>query len=195
MPTLDDPEALREARRQAAKDRVAAMTPEEITARIEGSKPGKPSSMRLSSLPTSSADPVRELSGAHDLVFPVHFFDDHTTGDGSDWVNATGQGFPHSLRAAGWVYLKADGRVGARCRALRIEYRENLHEHTPDHGIHAPIAQAAVIALDASTWESVDFPAHPNHQQGYRYASTNDETYQVTHLINGDPDGTFPLRP
>lgn len=172
------------------------MTPEEKAAHLQRLNPAQASqtSMRLSTLPTSLADPVRELKGRYDLVFPVHFFDDHTAGDGSDWVNVTGQGFPHLLRPAGWVYLKSDGWVGARCRALRIEYRENLHEHTPDHGVHAPIPYAAVLALDASTWELVDFPAHPNHQQGYRYAFTDDDAQTVTHLINGVADGTFPLQ-
>ena len=111
------------------------MTPEEITALVERSKPVKRSSMRLSTLPTSFADAVRDLRGRYDLVFPVHHFDDHTAGDGNDWVNADVPGrhdhnrvrFPpaphpqlHRLRGADAQFMACAPRSGKRLQKMGL---------------------------------------------------------------------------
>lgn len=192
--SFDDPEAARRRRQAEAKRRVAELKADgKLEERVIELSPERVAHVQRSSLPTSFADPVRGLHGAYDLVYPVHHFQDHVEGPGNDWLLASGQGFPQHLQPNGWVYLKSNGRLGARARALRVEYRENLVEHTPDDdATHAAIRTAAVIALDSTTWERLDAPAHPAHQQGYRYVTTDHDADTVTHLINGQPDPTVP---
>ncbi len=78
------------------------MSAEEIAAKIKREqRPTPPSSAENSTLPPSPSDPVRDLLGDHDLVFPVHAIDDHTTGPDRNWLRATT--FPQQLRQGGWV--------------------------------------------------------------------------------------------
>jgi hypothetical protein len=59
---------------------------------------------------------------------------------------------------------------------------------------HDLIGGAAVLALDPTTWESVDFAADDRHMQGYRYASTDDDLGLVTHLVDGEPTDVHSLQ-
>lgn len=194
MLAADDPSWNKEQRRREVKEKIDAMSKQELEDYLESKRPKKAPPARQSSLPTSHSDPVRNLVGEFDLVYPVHVVADHVSGAGNDWVKLSGFGFPHDLRSGGWLYLKQGDRVLARCRALRVEWRDGLRYHTAGpEGIQEDVGAAAVLALDSTTWEDVDFLADERHMQGYRYVITDDDAAVVTHLVGGAPTVTEPL--
>jgi hypothetical protein len=142
-------------------------------------------------LPAAPGDPIPELTGEFDLVYPVHSVIDHTERDGNDWLFLTT--FPRRLRSGGWVYLKVGNEVVARARVRSIGYRENVEEHTPDdHGVHHNVEFTATLEVDPDSWEQVSFPADDHHLQGIRYLRTNDDD-TIDHLIGGKISASYEI--
>jgi hypothetical protein len=149
----------------------------------------KPSS--AAKLPAAPGDPIPPLAGEFDLVYPVHVAENHTTGDGNDWLFLTG--FPRQLRSGGWVYLKVGDEVVARATVRSIGYREDVEEHTPDdQGIHDKVDFTATLEVDPDSWERVSFPADDRHLQGIRYLRTNDDD-TIDHLVGGEISASYEI--
>lgn len=142
-------------------------------------------------LPAAPGDPIPELTGEFDLVYPVHSVIDHTEHDGNDWLFLSG--IPRQLRAGGWVYLKVGTEVVARATVRSIGYRENVEEHTPDdQGVHHKVEFTATLEVDPDSWEQLSFPADDHHLQGLRYLRTNDDD-TIDHLIGGQISSSYEI--
>jgi hypothetical protein len=182
-----DPSLLREQRRADAKRSAANVSPERLLDLQSkyGSKRGSTRGpVAFAKLPATADDPLPELRGSHDLVYPIHDLADHRDGPDNDWLFLTV--FPRGLRARGWIYVKAQGAIRARVRVVGVGFRTNVHEHTPDEaGAHAPVASTATLELDSTTWELLDVPAAVTHQQGFRYLDTDEANGVITHLVDG----------
>lgn len=145
----------------------------------------KPRVRGSNAMPESADDRLPKLGGDKDLSYSVHDFDEHRNGPGNDWLFATG-GFPAQLRAGGWLYLRADGRLGPRVRVRGIGFREERLEHTfdPEAGPENR-GPGPTIELDAETWEDFDLDLGDlasKQRTGYRYLIT-DTDGGVHHLM------------
>ena len=119
---------------------------------------------RLPRLPETVSDPIPDLYGDFDLVFPVLELDAHTTGEDASWVFLR-MGFPRELRPKGWVYLKFEGRIRARCRVEHMGFRESALEHTPDaYGKRIARPEATLELIGG--WQYGNAPAY--RRVGYR---------------------------
>jgi hypothetical protein len=110
------------------------------------------------------------LHGTKDLSMPVHALGPYL-GARTDWMPCVG-GYPHDLRPGGWLYLRCDGRYGARARVVGLEWRDQRPYRTgavePGHGFGPGLA----FVIDRDTWETFDQPFGDDADylhQGYRY--------------------------
>ncbi len=149
--------------------------PVKAKARVRGSR----------AMPESAVDRLPSLSGDRDLSYSVHSFDEHRNGPGNDWLFATG-GFPAQLRQGGWIYLRAEGRLGPRVRVKGIGFRDDRVEHTTDPGTEGGNrGPGATIELDADTWEDFDHDLGDlakKQRTGYRYL-ISDTDGGIHHLM------------
>lgn len=188
-----DPTAHRERRRVAARAAVAALSDEEIRARVASARSRRSSPEAAVSLPDPQR-PLAELVGRFDLVFPIHVTAHHAPGmRGDDWIRV--RSFPRDLRPGGTVWLKSDGGVIEACvRAVRLEWRDEVTEHTPGPGGYKTERGVTVVRVDPSTWRWIrPIPADVRHQQGFRYASFDVDTSLLTHLVDGVPSASHPV--
>jgi hypothetical protein len=133
-------------------------------------------------MPRTEGDPPPPLIGNKDVSVPVYDIDAHTSGDGNDWLFAE-NGFPWDLRPGGWVYLRNEGRLGARARVEGIGFRTERRYHTGS-GDAGP---GPTIEVDPATWETVDVDLGElaeSQRQGYRYLITTVDG-DVVHLSAG----------
>jgi hypothetical protein len=131
-------------------------------------------------LPKTASDPWPDLVGDKDVSVPVYDFVAHAQGPENEWLLAE-SGFPWDLRQGGWIYLRHDGRLGARARVKGIEFREKRVQHT---GNPIDLGPGPAIAVDAATWEFVDIDLGDlaeSQRQGYRYLITT-TAGKVVHL-------------
>jgi hypothetical protein len=155
--------------------------------KVEEKKPAKPSrAPSKSKLPLTAKDPLPPLTGNKDLSFPVFSIEAHVEGPGNDWLIGE-LGFPTQLRAGGWVYLRHDGRLGARARVTGIGFREDRPQHTGDTAVNW--GPGPTIEIDPSTWEPFDHDLEElaeSQRQGYRYLATATDG-SIKHLMANDP--------
>ena len=137
---------------------------------------------RPTTTPHSGDDPIAPLSGSKDISIPMHATEPYL---GSDWLVT--QGYPHDLRAGGWVYLRVDERLTARARVLSMKWRDDRPWRTGDEpGTFGP---GLVFSVDPTTWELFDQDLGVDAErmrQGYRYHLT-DRAGTVHHMMAGDP--------
>jgi hypothetical protein len=187
MITEYDPSLLREQRRADAKRSAASASPErllDLQSKYGSKRRSTKSPVAFAKLPVTATDPLPELRGSHDLVYPIHSLADHMDGPGNDWLFLTV--FPRGLRPKGWIYVKVQNTIQARVRVVGVGFRTLVQQHTPDdQGVHANVASTATLELDRDTWENLVFPAAVTHQQGIRYADTDEANGVVTHLVDG----------
>lgn len=148
--------------------------------------------LRPTTRPTSSTDPVAELTGTKDISVPMYetepYLDDRT-----DWLVA--HGYPHDLRPHGRVYLRCDDRLAARVRAVRMAWREERPYRTGEVGTGSDFGPGMVFEVDPDTQEPFNQPLGQDAErmrQGYRYHLTaSDRT--VHHVMAGDriPEGDW----
>ncbi len=137
-------------------------------------------------MPKTADDPIPDLIGDRDLSFPVWDFAAHRTGEDNDWLFG-GQGFPWSLRAGGWIYLRHDGVLGARVRVRGIGFREERKEHTGDP--REILGAGPTIELFPDSWEDFDEKLGDlaeSQRQGYRYLITSVDS-KIKHLMANEP--------
>lgn len=131
----------------------------------------------------------RELTGQYDLSLPLHAIDPYV---GESWLIVSGH--PQHLGANGWLYVRADDRIGARVRPLYTEMRSSRPERTggTDAGDRG---EGRVVVVDPNTWERVNYDLTREGSevsgQGLRYLTTDDED-RLQHIATG-PDIHEPL--
>lgn len=102
----------------------------------------------------------------------------------TEWI--VGSGHPTDLRAGGWVYLRSEGRLWARARARRSEFREERRARTGEVG--SDFGPGVVIIVYPETWEACDYDlgdVADSQHQGYRYLLTMRNGHLV-HLSAGE---------
>lgn len=150
--------------------------------RVIAPEPARRSRVGKHKMPKTVEEDLPPLSGNKDMTVAVKHFDAHTQGENNDWLYV--RGFPHDLRAGGWVYLRKDGVLGRRVRATGIGWREQRLEHRPkakkDRG------PGPTLELDASSWEEIDFPLEEDDSAGtgVRYLATGADG-TIRHLPPG----------
>jgi hypothetical protein len=150
---------------------------------------------RPTTTPHSGDDPIASLSGSKDVSMPVHALGPYL-GDRTDWMPAM-NGYPHDLRAGGWLYLRCDERLAARARVSAMAWRAERPWRTGDNPNNEGWGPGLVFAVDQATWEPFDQHLGEDAErmrQGYRYHLT-DRSGVVHHLMAGDPipDGDWDL--
>ncbi|MEM7340370.1 MAG: hypothetical protein AAF467_17055 [Actinomycetota bacterium] len=138
---------------------------------------------RATKTPTSENDKISPLGGdldmsmAADLVEPLV---------GAEWLAV--RTFPHYLRRAGWIYLRAEGRLQARVKVSKVVWR--AERKVPSDGPYVDLGPGLALLVDARTWEGgidIDLGRHATSQEhGYRYLMTNEDG-SVTHYSGGRP--------
>ncbi|MCC5952050.1 MAG: hypothetical protein JJU45_08130 [Acidimicrobiia bacterium] len=107
----------------------------------------------------------------------------------TDWLLA--QGYPHDLRAGGWVYLRLDDRLVGRVRARGMVWRDHRPWRTGDGSEQGDEAGPGLaFDVDPTTWEEVEFELGEladRQRQGYRYLITSSDGRTVQHLMTSDP--------
>lgn len=138
---------------------------------------------RATKNPTNESDKISPLGGDLDMSMPVEVVEPLI---GADWLMA--RTFPHYLRRSGWIYLRCDGRLQARVKAVKLIWR--AERKVPTSGPYEDLGPGLAIQVDPRTWDdSIDIAlgVHAEQQQhGYRYLKTNDDD-TVTHYRGGRP--------
>jgi len=145
--------------------------------------PQPTASPRATKNPTSEADKISPLGGDLDMSLPVDMV---TPLLGSDWLAA--HAFPHYLRRSGWIYLRCNGALQARVKAMKVVWR--AERKVPTEGPFTDIGSGLAIQIDPRTWDDsvdIDLGEHAASQQhGYRYLKTNEDD-TITHYRGGRP--------
>ena len=138
---------------------------------------------RATKNPTSENDKISPLGGDLDMSLPVNTVEPLI---GSDWLTA--RTFPHYLRRSGWVYMRCEGKLLARVKAVKVMWR--TERKVPTNGAYEDIGPGLALQIDPRTWDDavdIELGAHAESQQhGYRYLKTNDDD-TVTHYRGGRP--------
>ncbi|MEM8924504.1 MAG: hypothetical protein AAGD35_13465 [Actinomycetota bacterium] len=137
---------------------------------------------RATKNPTSESDKISPLGGELDMSMPVEVVEPLI---GSDWLTA--RTFPHYLRRSGWIYLRSEGRLHARVKAVKMVWR--AERKVPTDGPYEDLGPGLAIQVDPRTWDSldIDLGVHAASQEhGYRYLKTNEDD-TVTHYRGGRP--------
>ena len=138
---------------------------------------------RATKNPSSEADKISPLGGDFDMSLPTDSVEPHM---GTEWIAA--RTFPHYLRRSGWVYLRTNGRLEARVKAVKLIWLSERKVPTAEAYIDE--GPGLAIQVDARTWDdsiSIDLGIHAEQQEhGYRYLKTNEDN-TVTHYRGGRP--------
>ncbi|MDH3682275.1 MAG: hypothetical protein OEV40_20265 [Acidimicrobiia bacterium] len=138
---------------------------------------------RATKNPSSESDKISPLGGDLDMSLPVDAVDPMV---GADWLSA--HTFPHYLRRSGWIYLRCNGVLEARVKAVKVIWR--AERKVPTSEAYEDRGPGLAIQVDPRTWDTsiaIDLGAHAERQQhGYRYLMTNDDD-TVTHYRGGRP--------
>lgn len=128
-------------------------------------------------LPRSVDDATPALFGDKDLAYeiPDTNLSYHAQGADKDWLPISSM--PTELRKQGWVYLKIQDRLVARCQVKGIGYRDRRwsHEHTDTASDAGP---GPTLELDGSDWQFVSISLGPDSNaklRGYRYLITESD--------------------
>ena len=112
----------------------------------------------------------KAAGGTKDVSMPVHALDPYL-GEQTDWMPCVG-GYPHDLRPDGWLYLRCDGRYGARARVVGLEWRDERPYRTgavePGDGFGPGLA----FVIDEESWMAFSQAFGDdadNLREGYRY--------------------------
>jgi hypothetical protein len=138
---------------------------------------------RATKNPSCESDKISPLGGDLDMSLPVDAVEPLI---GTDWIMA--RTFPHYLRRAGWVYLRAEGRLQARVKVVKVIWRAERKVPT----LHAYEDQGPGLALqvDPRTWDvTIDIglgSLAERQRLGYRYLKTNEDS-TITHYSGGRP--------
>ena len=144
--------------------------------------PRKTTSPRATKNPTSATDKISPLAGDLDMSMPVASVEKHL---GSSTLAA--RVFPHYLRRGGWIYLRCDGLLQARVKALKVVWEDDrIDLADPDRALGGGIA----IKVDPTSWDDsvqIDLGCLAERQRdGFRYLKTNDDD-TVVHYLGGRP--------
>lgn len=138
---------------------------------------------RATKNPTCESDKISPLGGELDMSMPVDVVGELI---GSDWLMA--RTFPHYLRRSGWVYLRSEGRLHARVKAVKLVWR--AERKAPTAGPYEDLGPGLALQVDPRTWDDsidIDLGTHAVQQEhGYRYLMTNEDG-TVTHYRGGRP--------
>lgn len=120
------------------------------------------------------------LRGDRDASVPVCSIDAYR---GADRLPVSG--FPRLLRRGGWVYLRHDGRLGARVRAEGVTHVASRVRRVRGPGDGRDLGPGTVIRVDPDTWERVDVDLGADAvrmRSGIRYLRAS-RRGDVTHLL------------
>ncbi len=127
-------------------------------------------------LPKSVDDECPDLFGDKDLAYeiPDSNVRYHVQGPDQGWLPISTM--PTELREHGWVYLKSDDYLVARCRVKSVGFRDQRwsHEH-PD--TTSDVGPGATLELDGG-WEFLSDDVGPDgivEIRGYQYLKRGDE--------------------
>ena len=82
---------------------------------------------------------------------------------------------PTELRERGWVYLKVDDYLAARCRVVEVGYRDRRWSHEAP-GVTSDIGSGATLELDGN-WDFMSLDVGPDEAveiRGYVYLTIDD---------------------
>jgi len=144
--------------------------------------PRKQTTPRATKNPSSGSDKISPLAGELDMSIPVASVEKHL---GSSTLAA--RVFPHYLRRGGWVYLRCEGVLQARVKAVRVIWEDGRTDLVdPQRDLGGGIA----IQVDPMTWDdgvSIDLGCLAERQQdGFRYLRTSDDD-SIVHFLGGRP--------
>lgn len=151
-----------------------------------------PAQLRPTARPKTAADSIQALSGTKDISVPV-FKTEPYLDEQTDWLLA--QGYPHDLRAGGWLYLRCDDGLRARVRVRAMRWREERPWRTGDDPHSEGAGPGLVFGLIPDTWEPVNIELGDlaqDQRSGFRYLMTT-AAGGVVHFRTQDtvPDGDW----
>jgi hypothetical protein len=145
--------------------------------------PQQVSAPRATKNPSSENDKISPLGGDLDMSLPVDIVDGWV---GSDWLTA--RTFPHYLRRSGWVYLRCNGSLQARVKAIKVVWR--CERKVPTEGPYVDLGPGMALQIDPRTWDdTIDIPLGDladQQEHGFRYLLA-DEDGTVVHYRGGRP--------
>ena len=168
------PEPPKSTPKRASK-RTSSVAKKSAPKKTSGTVKRKPSTPRRSrALPRSVHDKSPELAGGKDLAYeiPENNLRHHVQGPDKSWLPISTM--PTELRNKGWVYLKCDDRVVARCRVRNVGFRDQRWSHESSNTT-SDIGPGATLEVDGD-WEflSVGLGPDEGHEiTGYLYVITD----------------------
>ena len=145
-------------------------------------EPRVAATIRATKSPQSAKDKISPLNGDMDMSIPI---DDAAPFIGNQWLNI--RVFPHYLKRSGWVYLRSDGRLQARVKAMKVVWQDSRKDPS-EHS--KPLGAGMAIEVDPSTWDKdidIDLGSLAAQQNdGYRYLKSNSDG-TVTHYRGNKP--------
>lgn len=142
------------------------------SARTSSSSTARPSR----TLPKSVGDDSPPLVGDKDLAYEIPDTNLRYHVQGADKVWLPISTMPTELRSNGWVYLKSDDRVVARCRVKGVGYRDQRWSHESAETT-SDVGPGPTLELSGD-WEFMSVDIGPNGAveiRGYSYLATGDD--------------------